>query len=70
VKGYYRIYVMRYGSIDWELVGSSEYADEAHAKALRWEQTSTVYQVRLDVCVRYWAAEPVPAPSNAGASDG
>ena len=60
MKGIYRCYVKRYGSIDWELVGSSEYADEAHAMALHWQETNTVYGVRLDVCVRHFSRVSEP----------
>lgn len=64
MKGYYRIYVQRRSAPgDWELVGSAETGDEAHAKALHWEQSDQeVSSVRVDVCVRYWHVdEPAAA---------
>lgn len=62
MKGYYRIWVQRPGApADWELVGSANNADEAHAKALHWEESGMI-AVRVDVCVRYWHYSPVASP--------
>lgn len=55
MKGTYRIYAQRrLAPFDWELVSSADNADEAWAKASRWETNDQVVAVRVDLCVRHF----------------
>lgn len=67
MKGTYRIYVQRWTvPYDWELVGSCGDADEAWATAKRWEETTSIVAVRVDLCVRHFDRRDAPVPASQG----